>query len=596
MTTENRSERDTTPDSFGSADTYRVLGHTSELQTRTEHSRSLEDAERYRALETLKELGALIPLSEVEVFHGRVNMSDKFPPWEVEPDFANGGNDSGNANVNKRATLYTGERQIAEDFSLARLEHLRARTVPTDSQEFRAEVHKIVAHDMDACIFDYNFYPGDLEPEQQAQYRAALQHLAIMSMTEASPVRFEDREAIQVFHRAFAQKEEPKIFQDTDLEKLITEAGLDRQTATHLAGAANARTIALSNPGFLINELVGSASDLVSTYITVNGERMDVPLNLEYAQEYLQAAHIVGIRQPVFSATLERRMDVVSFFDLDKVNTPRAINAERERTWRQFGGLAESFKDLLTHENQQRQPLMRLLEDAHAKPPALVGAARRVDSYDAVYAADAGNWEGYTLGEHTETLLRIFEETYADKLPVGLLAPVRLLILAHDLGKPEAVARGEKRHESQYNVARARHFFNELGVDEATQGFLIAILGAGSDIAYLMDIRQVGDVAERGMRQLATASVQELTGRSDVRGDEITAFTELCRMLQRCDGAAYTSIGITRDQERGGYYRNAPSFNASFAAPVDMGRRSARLRQFNEPAAPAYLTPQLPDR
>jgi hypothetical protein len=87
------------------------------LQTRTEHSRSIEDAEKYRALDTLKEVGLLIPLSKLETFHGRVASADEEAEWSVDPSFANGSNDSGNNNVNSRPTLYSGDKATAQDFA-----------------------------------------------------------------------------------------------------------------------------------------------------------------------------------------------------------------------------------------------------------------------------------------------------------------------------------------------------------------------------------------------------------------------------------------------------------------------------------------------
>ena len=78
---------------------------SEQLQTRTEHSRSVEDADKYRAIEALKEVGLLIPLSDVETFHGRVGMKEDEEEWTVDPTFANGYNDSGNYNVNTRPTL-----------------------------------------------------------------------------------------------------------------------------------------------------------------------------------------------------------------------------------------------------------------------------------------------------------------------------------------------------------------------------------------------------------------------------------------------------------------------------------------------------------
>lgn len=61
---------------------------TEALQTRTEHSRSLEDAEKFQALDTLKEVGLLVPLSEVETYHGRVGSASEVAEWAVDPSFA----------------------------------------------------------------------------------------------------------------------------------------------------------------------------------------------------------------------------------------------------------------------------------------------------------------------------------------------------------------------------------------------------------------------------------------------------------------------------------------------------------------------------
>jgi hypothetical protein len=93
---------------------------TEQLRTRTEHSRSIADAEKFRALDTLKEAGLLIPVSDLETYHGRVGTADEVSEWVVDPSFANGSNDSGNNNINHRPTLYTGEQDVAKDFAIER--------------------------------------------------------------------------------------------------------------------------------------------------------------------------------------------------------------------------------------------------------------------------------------------------------------------------------------------------------------------------------------------------------------------------------------------------------------------------------------------
>ncbi len=126
---------------------------SEQLQTRTEHSRSIEDADRYRALDTLKELGLLVPLTELETFHGRVGTKEEVAEWAVDPSFANGSNDSGNSNVNNRPTLYSGDKATAQEFADERAgftqlyySHLlkKAREYTPEENEGRLERSKCV--------------------------------------------------------------------------------------------------------------------------------------------------------------------------------------------------------------------------------------------------------------------------------------------------------------------------------------------------------------------------------------------------------------------------------------------------------------------
>ena len=50
-------------------------------------------------------------------------------------------------------------------------------------------------------------------------------------------------------------------------------------------------------------------------------------------------------------------------------------------------------------------------------------------------------------------------------------------------------------------------------------------------------------------------------------------------------------MAVTRTASSG-RYRNAPSFNGSFAQPLGFGKRTIRLRGANEQAAANTLTPQ----
>jgi len=104
-----------------SVNNFKNKNMSEQFQTRTEHSRSMEDAEKFRALHTLRELGVLIPLSELETYHGRVGETDKPDQWTVDPNFSNGGNNTGNLNLNQRPALYTANSDIAKEFAEHRI-------------------------------------------------------------------------------------------------------------------------------------------------------------------------------------------------------------------------------------------------------------------------------------------------------------------------------------------------------------------------------------------------------------------------------------------------------------------------------------------
>ena len=197
------------------------------------------------------------------------------------------------------------------------------------------------------------------------------------------------------------------------------------------------------------------------------------------------------------------------------------------------------------------------------------------------------------MAEHTETVLTNFDENFAESLPVELLAPMRLAILSHDVGKPIAAARGEKHKQMEYNVIQADDFLGKLGIDDKLKGLLLAVIGEGEELAFQIEVRGAGEPAKVAMRELATKTLKQFYGSESVTDEQITGFTEMCKMLQVCDGGAYTSMAITRPAIKGsGRYRNAPSFNNSFAQPVGFGKRTIRLRGEDDRAAKPDLTPK----
>jgi len=642
----------------------------TDMQTRLEHSRSIEDAERFRAIDTLKEVGLLVPVTDVETFHGRLGDNGE-NTWQVDPSFANGSNDSGNSNVNSRPTLYSGDQSTAQDFAderagfpqayystlfdkvknytpeenegrlerqnaflkklweedvakgyadaatsspsvwtmeqlLASNSHVEAKWLRDSlgkqpyedfkqkyASQRRAEVHEIVNADPDATVLDFGFDSAKLGDEDKVRYEKALKALLI-PMTEGSPVGFEHRDEVQPFAEA-VNRLRKSFLTIEDVATIVAESGIDGATADQLAGAYNSRQIAAIKPSYLVSQLIKNKHNIVTDTLDVGGEKLEMPLNLEYVERYLRLAHIVGVKQSISSATLDRDITSVSFIDLERTKTTETHEAERRTTWQKLGGAAAALSELLPVEVMPRDQLRALLQDVHAKPEKLVAAARSIEGYNDIFDADAGNWEGFTLAEHTETVLRNFDENFADKIPVEFMAPMRLAIISHDVGKPVAAANGEKHLQKKYNALQADDFLTKAGVDERLKGILLAVIGEGADLAYKIDIRGAGEAAEVELENLARDTLSKFGTGDDVDG-QIAGFVEMCKMLQISDGGAYTSMAITNRSGGRGKHRNAPSFNSSFAQPVSLGKRSIRVRTDGDAHAPHDLTPKAAEQ
>lgn len=485
--------------------------------------------------------------------------------------------------------------ELLKHRSFVEIAHLKETLGSDHYQQFKqanaehifTEVHPIVSDDIDATVIDFSFDDTKLSEEDQKRYQNALRALVIPA-TAGSPIDFSHRDAIDPFVATMRKSGKARISK-SEVSDLAQEAGVDEDIALHMAGAFNARLMALARPSALVSLLLENPKDLVDVMVPVDGEKTLLPVNLEYVQKYLREAHIIGVRQKISSATLDRSIMSTSFFDLEKIYTKKSLEARRTELAQQMGGLATALHEKALVQNSV---LSNLLSNAYVKPAQLVEGAKTVEGYKQLLESDAGNWEGFTLGEHTETVLRNFDENYADSLPVELLAPMRLAILIHDLGKPMAVANGEKHKQEEYNVSQAEDFLNKIGAYDELKDLLLAVIGKGHNLAFQIDIRKSGESAQQQFNALALESMRKYLGTEHVEEEYLTGFTQMCRILQICDGGAYTSMAITNRGKGKGHYRNAPSFNDSFAQPVGLGRRAIRLRKDGEAPAANNQTPE----
>lgn len=334
-----------------SLDTLRGVGNAALASLRTEHSRSLEDAERLKAIDALVDLGIVTRLSDMELYHGRAAVRGE--RWQIDPEFANGGNDSGNHNINARPTLYTGTRDVARRFAEMR---------SFGRLSSKAEVHQVASLDTDATVLRWS--GGELDG--MGQYRDAMAVLSpeIIRGTEfAFGISSSDIEA--------ASREVQDILGGANV-RLITDneckgvSGLARQ----LVARCNTKVFVMESPSWL--------HTVVNKYLekeyAIKDERSGESYRIDpsFVAQLARNAHLVGSELPVHSATLDEDIYVVSFFDLYSVDARFNVEHDKRDISGVFGNFSKAIGDRL---GGICEPLRSAIMNPYATPKAVMEAA-----------------------------------------------------------------------------------------------------------------------------------------------------------------------------------------------------------------------------
>ena len=129
-------------------------------------AKAIAKSKKEEAIKALIEVGMLIPFDEdLALYHGRSGDKDERGEWYVKPEFDNGGDATGNRNLNGISALSTAEYASAEKYARVRSKFGRTGT---------QEVHRIVPMHGNALIYNGDFKLEDLTPEQRGKVNFAI--------------------------------------------------------------------------------------------------------------------------------------------------------------------------------------------------------------------------------------------------------------------------------------------------------------------------------------------------------------------------------------------------------------------------------------
>ena len=260
---------------------------------------------------------------------------------------------------------------------------------------------------------------------------------------------------------------------------------------------------------------------------------------------------------------------------MKNIDTAKNIESEKRLRNARFGRLVcELVKKFEFMNDPQASKFMKTLSDPFSRPKDIVDEAGKVKNgdrqYSELFGYGIGVWEGFTLGEHTQTALQIFDDNYADTLPEKILPIMKMSILTHDFGKPKAAVSGEP--QEKYNDAFARKFMHLVGFSQG-QSDLARFISEDGSRAVFEYYRAKGSVDEGSKKRALSDKANKFADMAFDRGFrdvyDISGIVKMFEAMWVSDAGAYTKIGKTTRRINEHFLAEIPNsdistFNKSF--------------------------------
>lgn len=527
------------------------------------------------SLQVLIDLGFLIPLKNLDLYHGRSREVGDTSEWKVDPQFNNADNATGNQNIFAVSALSTTNYATAQEFAAARA--VEWGGVP--------EVHQIVGKNGDELIVNYMFNIADLSESDFNRFVKALQGLVNQSTSAMAPTQLANRSTYIPVYQALnrKKKENNSLYLSNEMiEEVIAELvkqniPVNRKQVIEVAGALNARLLLCLDPLSAMHKFTSAKDETKreTHSFMLNNEKLEGPFNMTYVMSYFSAYNIVGYYTQVESATLNSKIiDGYFMFNTSQICTTKQLKRHNETIKTKFGGLTRILSGIVSDAE-----MVKFLETSSAEE-TVEYFKEKYPLVQQTFDLKDHNYENFYIGEHTETVLRVFEESFAPVLPKQLLPAMKIALIAHDMGKGVARQNGKRTQDAE-NEQYSQMLFAELGLSKEHNKLLAYIIGPSQKRTtnfYVFGKMQEGVELLTDCKTLLT----EVLGHEPTK-EEVCALAKMCSIMQTCDTAAYSFYGITRDQETGvHYFNNNARFTRSLNDPTGFLGRTVRMKSPTE--------------
>lgn len=511
---------------------------------------------RQEAIAVLVELGVCRYLKDIDLYHGRANSDGK--RFSVR-NLDNSGDNTGNRNVSSMSGLYTAKKDIATEFA-----EIRARF-----KGGKAELHKIVGINEDDVIFDLTFEKSFISEKDMPRLARAFRVLTNFSVSNLLPINFDYKDVYysvifpvlrelatpllsyrkenDVVKQAKKRFEEvkSKLKSDGDIDKLrnldIDDKTFERLVRNYIS-ARNTRILLRVVP-FDVLDKASDGKDVFynDEYYSLNGR---------YVSAWIANNHIAGFKYLVNSATLGKKIDICHLVNVQQIMTERDFGEYYQNLMQLEEVATKRFSDLIPAEFEEFF--------ASASGWELVWLASKDAECKALYDKKAGIWEGWTVGQHTASVVDFFDAYYSDSLPDNMQSIMKLILLAHDIGKGVA----SEKHFSQEleNQRNVDTLLDSLEIKKGVKDIVKFAIGEGqrytSSILIQENEEQKDKMVSQGllnegnrydrekrlikqMNEKCAEVLKKAFGESP-KQEEVDVLRNLCLILQFCDSGAYT--------------------------------------------------------
>ncbi|MBR4270712.1 MAG: HD domain-containing protein [Clostridia bacterium] len=564
----------------------------------------LDNMTREDAVAELRRLGLLIPFDDnLKLYHGRAAQEDE-GEWKVDPNFNNAGDATGHININGVPALSAASLEVATTYAITRtkdknvdvdienedIEQEKAKAILRGEvlknnqykllKPYHPKVYRIISSNSKANFIDAEF---DISIHKSSVgdkriYYAALKKLADISPTSVMPVKYEEKSDADLIYTSLkrAQAKMKKDYLDvinTEVKALAKKLYFEKmgeepreELFEDLVCVINTLGFLSHNPKDVLHVYRKGGKRIFLSDILDNAEDKLLNISHQAIKHYMDVNNICGERIKINRPNniLINEKDVTSYLlylsEVNRFSTETAINSEKAENYEKYCCLDQALiaknREKILFNDEANSVLDTRDEIDFMKKMRSFG---EMDEY---MKADAGVWEGYTVGEHTEAVLRLYNKYFADEMPESLQKIMRLAIFIHDLEKGKVKKADLVKEKKMARKEALLNLYSELKVSREV-----------AEIAEFIAVDSQKFTTDYFINKNNTAIVKLINCCDDVlEKNGFEAFRDshnlktCCIIMQTCDSASYTSDwGVIRDEETNVYYRGGNErWNESF--------------------------------